>query len=55
MKEMGWSWKDLHNTPECVFLSVTRIINLSNKEERRKESEAEISRKYNAAARSRMR
>jgi hypothetical protein len=32
MKEMGWSWEDLENTPETVYQSVLRIVSLEAKE-----------------------
>jgi hypothetical protein len=39
MREMGWSWAELFNTPETVVLSVQRIISLKAKEELRKQEE----------------
>ena len=39
MKEMGWSWEELNQTPEEVYLDILRIISLKNKEEIRLESE----------------
>ncbi|WP_269077379.1 hypothetical protein [Archaeoglobus sulfaticallidus] len=36
---MGWSWHELCETPESVYLDVLRIIGLKNKEEIRVRNE----------------
>ena len=41
MKEMGWSWTDLYNTPETVVLSNLRIIGLKAKLEIQRQHEME--------------
>jgi len=44
MKQMGWSWTELNNIPERVYLSTGRILSLQAKHA---EAEREKSKKNN--------
>jgi len=40
MKEMHWSWEDLENIPEIVYLSFNRIMGFEAKERERESKNA---------------
>jgi len=40
MKEMGWSWNELMDTPEEIYLSLLRIISIKAKDEIKRSKEA---------------
>ncbi len=44
METMGWSWEELMTTPEFVYISTTRILNLRNKEMKKKQSNVKMQR-----------
>ena len=41
MERMGWSWKELCETPETVYLATIRILNLKSKEQIKKQMESQ--------------
>ena len=47
MEHMGWSWDDLMSTPYEVYLDISRIISLEQKEEQKEQKRKEKKMKAN--------
>lgn len=41
MKEMGWTYQELLDTPYKMYLNISRIMSLENKEKMRQKKQAE--------------
>lgn len=41
MKEMGWSYEELMNTPYETYLDISRIMSIENKEEEKQTNQME--------------